>query len=309
MKWNLWAIAFTCLSVLSCKKNVADLPGDASDPAAIAAKPAGMISGKYRLTAVTQHYDYPELPGSTNDIMCYRASGPVALPTSIQSNANCEGSPFIYGFWDARINYNSDKIVFISNKYLDAHLNASAYGIGNVIPVNDTIVFASVINGRIDYSRAGKLNAYYSKMQYYYNEKGQLSRIVNWTNTWTHGNRILDFRFTYDQYGNLLSWKDVSAYHVGSATYTYQYDKPVKNAYYDEVRPFIEPPFTILQQFGLLPDFNAKHLRKSALITNASYPEQLGAVYTDQKVDGNGNLVSYSRGTQEETFRITWEKQ
>ena len=230
-------------------------------------------------------------------IMVYSADGPINGKTNVKSNANRDGAPLTNGFWDARINYNSDKTVFISNKLMQGATNAGLGLMGNDIPVGDTIIFASVYNGKIDYSRSGKLNGYYNKMQYYYNSDGRLSRIVNWTNHRFGGGptyRVLDFRFTYDSYGNLLSWNDVSPYHVGGVTYTYNYSIPISNAYYDETRNFVEPPFTIMQQFGLLPDLNPKHLRTSAHITSQYYPEDMTINYSDQVYDAAGNLLSYA---------------
>lgn len=290
-----------CLWSLACKKAGVKEQTQEETISQTYTLRAGDHGKKYGLRKVEQQQPYP---GSGN-ILIYSAEGPMARINNVKSNSNMQGSPLtVLGPWDARINYNSDKTVFISNKLIEGSLYSNVFGIGNDIPVNDTIIFASVYNNHIDYSRVGKLNAYYSKMQYYYNAQKRLTRIVNWRNTRANGYQVLDFRFTYDSYGNLLSWKDISANNVGGATYTYDYSKPVKNAYYEEVRPFIEPPFTILQQFGLLPDLNSKHLRKSAVIKNKEYPNELDYSYDNQVIDAAGNLVEYS--TAGNKFLITW---
>lgn len=256
--------------------------------------------GKYGLRSVYRQFEEDE------PLMICVADGPIYRKTNFKSNANRDYSPMKYAFWDATINYNSDKTVFISNKLMAGANNVGIGLLGNDIPIGDTIVFASVYNGRIDYSRAGKLNGYYDKMQYYYDGMGRLMRIVNWTNTRFGGNRIFDFRFRYDRFDNLLSWEDVSINKVGKVTYTYDYRKPVKNAYYNEMRNFIDPPFTIMQQFGLLPAFNCRHLRQSAHVQSMYYPQEMWFTYTSQVVNAGGNLVEYYCPEEQQKYFLTW---
>jgi hypothetical protein len=236
--------------------------------------------GFYYLDSINeiQFYTIDEI--DTNSIFYFQ--GPLNRKTYIHCLVDGQGQFYGYtrSIWSP-IEYYAVKITFFER--------------------GDTLFFAEVdANNRVIYSRWGKLDGTYFKGYYYYDSKGKLIRTIHKERHHSSSPEIIvDNRYEYDWFGNIIKVKRVQPLSVvnASMTFTYDYSKPLINADYPVGNfSLLDPEISILRYMGFF-NLNPYHLKLKDSVVLPVYPGTIVTHYFDQKVNNAGNLLEYKMAT------------
>ena len=101
--------------------------------------------------------------------------------------------------------------------------------------------------------------------------------------------------FNYDQNSNLVLIQEHSSNGElpGRSEYSYDVKRRAKNqAYFDEPRGFAENTYMLLQYMDLLP-LKPVNIRTASKVFWEDNYKVYDVMFSDQMIDGNGNLISY----------------